>query len=55
MAVFAPLEVGANVTVTVVDAPGASVTLPASLKLSVNCAALVPLMVVASTIGFVEP
>ena len=50
VAVFEPLEVGANVTVTVVVAPGASVTLLALLKLSLNSAAFVPVIVVASTI-----
>ena len=55
VAVLLPADVGANVTASVVEAPAASVTLPASLKLSENCAASVPLIVVASMTRLVVP
>ena len=47
---LAPALAGWKLTATVVEAPGATVTLPASSKESVNCAAAVPVMLVASTV-----
>jgi hypothetical protein len=46
---FCPVLVGANVTFTVVDWPGARLIPPASSKLSENCPGLDPEIVVEST------
>jgi hypothetical protein len=45
---FAPALAAVKLTEIVVDTPGASVTLAASSKVSANCAASVPVMVVWS-------
>jgi hypothetical protein len=46
---FAPALAGAKLTTTIVEVPGASVTLLASSKESPNCGASVPVIAVWST------